>query len=216
MSRLVTSCLISVVSGEVYERYAKDLRNSARNFFPGVAVSLEGRSGWPDATLYRYHAILENEKRFSYYDYLYLCDADMRFETHVGDEIYAPLVAVQHPGYFRLQRNLPYENRYESAAFIRGARGTYYAGGFVGGERDAFLDLARRIAEQIDADDEKGIVARWHDESHLNKQLALYPPTVTLPPSYCYPDDASAYPWLKPFPRILVALDKTPAERGER
>lgn len=208
----MSAALVTVVSGEVYERYAYDLRESAREFFPGDCHILQGRSGWPDATLYRYHSILEFP--FGGYDYIYLCDADMRFEAPIGDEIFSPLVGTQHPGFVG-KRDLPYETRPESAAFVR--RGTtYYAGGFVGGERRAFLNLAASIAAQIDTDAAAGITAVWHDESHLNCQFALYPPTVTLSPSYCYPDDASAYPWLNGTKRILVALDKTPAERGER
>lgn len=207
------ACLICVVSGSVYERYAERLFASAEGKFPGDCRALPGREGWPDATLYRYHVLLEYD--WSAYNYLYLCDADMLFAAKVGREILSPLVATAHPGYVHMRKNLPYEKRPQSAAFVHKGT-TYYAGGFVGGKREAFLDLARGIKNQIDRDDANGIVARWHDESHLNAQLALLPPTRTLSPSYCYPDDASAYPWLNGTRRILVALDKTPSERGER
>lgn len=208
----MSTCLICVVSGEVYERYAERLMESARKFFPGDGKILCGREGWPDATLYRYHAVCE--ENWSGYDYLYLCDADMRFEAPVEDEIFSSLVATQHPGYVT-RKDLPYEDRPESAAYVR--KGTvYYAGGFVGGTRAAFLDLAHGIVNQIEQDDRNGITARWHDESHLNRQLALLPPTRTLSPSYCFPDDASGYPWLDGMKRILVAVDKTPAERNGR
>lgn len=206
-------CLITVVSGEVYERYAKNLFTSAKEHFqmPLKMVQLEGMPGWPAATLYRYHVILNWHCQC---DYVFLCDADMRFEAPIGKEILGELVATQHPGYVE-RKDFPYEDRPESTAFVASGD-AYYAGGFVGGEREAFLDLAQKIVFAIDEDSENGILARWHDESHLNHVLADFPPTVTLSPSYCYPDDATGYPWLKRYERKLVALDKSPAERNGR
>ncbi len=218
--------LICVVSGDAYVRYAEWLFESARKHvrLPLRCVMLEGRSGWPSATLYRYHAILE-EKWDE--DYLFLCDADMRFEATVGEEILGELTATLHPGYMardsgknskyslRPVFNLPFEHRPESQAQVVNGE-VYYCGGFVGGRRDTFLLLAEKIAAQIDSDAERGITARWHDESHLNRVLWKVPPAVTLSPSYCMPDDASGYPWLDGLPRKLVALDKTTAERVGR
>lgn len=207
----MAACLIAVVSGEVYVRYAQQMSFSAATFFPGDVRLVPGRIGWPDATLYRYHALLEED--WSGYDYLYLSDADMLWEAPVGD-IFGEIVATEHPGYVG-KKDLPYEGRPESTAFVaKGER--YYAGGFVGGEREAFLDLCRKMVFAIDEDAEHGLTAVWHDESHLNRILHDSPPTKVLPPSYSYPDDDSGYPWLKHYPRILVALDKTAEERGDR
>lgn len=208
----MANCLICVRTGPVYERYARQLVRSAEKYFPGDTRILKAREGWPAATLYRYHVLLAYN--WAGYDYLYLCDADMLWKRPPGDEIFDELVATEHPGYIGHPKP-PYEDREESAAYVRKGE-TYYAGGFVGGKRAAFLDLAAGIKNQIDRDDAAGITAVWHDESHLNAQLALLPPTTTLSPAYCYPDDDSGYPWLKGTERILVALDKTSAERKGR
>lgn len=210
--------LITVVHGESYERYAEQLFESALEHLNinTQMVVLPGVAGWPAATLYRYHVILEHYTKLSG-DYLFLCDADMRFEAPVGEEILSGgIVATRHPGYIG-QRHLPYEQRRESAAFV-GNGNTYYAGGFVGGQRAAFLALAQRIKLSIDRDDKRGIMARWHDESHLNSDLAMSPPTLTLSPAYCHPDNNVPYLkiWPEPYERRLVALDKTPRERGTR
>ncbi len=224
--------LVCVVSGEAYERYAADLFASAFEFFgpdPVVAhVALPGREGWPAATLYRYHVLLEHERVFDGFDHVFLCDADMRFEAPVGSEILHYLVGTQHPGFVG-KRALPFERREESAAFVaepygrdeRGryyGGGCYYAGGFVGGETDAFLWLAREITSGIGADERAEITAVWHDESHLNRRFTHEPPTLVLTPSMCYPDDDAGYlaTWPERYERKLVALDKTPAERGAR
>jgi Glycosyltransferase family 6 len=136
----------------------------------------------------------------------------MRFESPVGPEILAPLGATRHPGYVTCpRRELPYERRPESAAFVPfGAGSVYYSGAFVGGLRDAFLDLSARISGGIDRDAAGGIVARWHDESHLNRCLIDTPPFQNLSPGYCYPDDDRPYRplWREPYPRRLVTLDK--------
>lgn len=213
--------LVTVISGDAYRRYAHELFASANTFLRpqggSELVALEGRPGWPDATLYRYHALLNWHCR---YDHIFLCDADMRFASPVGDEILGRLVATQHPGFVRTRRDaLPYERRDESVARVaRDEGGTYYAGGFVGGERDAFLALAATVVKQIDADDQRGVTAVWHDESHLNRALIDNPPTKVLSPSYCYPDDDSGYlkAWPQRYRRKLVALDKSEEERGGR
>lgn len=217
-------CLVTVVSGEAYARYAKQLGESADEFFhpsnkTGFLI-LEGREGWPAATLYRYHVLIESDQRLRQFDYLYLVDADMRFEAPVGGEIIGRRVATLHPGYVEANADqMPYERDTKSAAYMPPeANGKYYAGGFVGGETDWFLWIARRMRDQIDFDDARGVVARWHDESHLNRILYDTPPTVTLSPSMCYPDDDSWYrkQWTQPYERKLVALDKTSDERRGR
>lgn len=210
-----SSCLVAVVHGAAYERYAAALFDSAAGLFRPTEhvdlVVLPARAGWPDATLYRYHVILEHQARLEH-DYVFLVDADMRFEAPVGPEILSPLSATRHPGYTTTQRHqFPYERRAESAASVPPDRGfAYYAGGFVGGRRDLFLELAATIAAAVDQDEEAGLVAVWHDESHLNRALIDSPPFLNLTPSYCYPDDDSHYlgRWRDHYPRRLVAVDK--------
>eukprot|EP00960_Hanusia_phi_P020936 617533-Hanusia_phi.AAC.1 len=83
-------------------------------------------------------------------------------------------------------------------------RPCYFAGGFVGGRTDEFLQMSAEISEAIDDDDQndvgkiylpswimmvKQVVAIWHDESHLNRYLSNHQHLVRiLSPSYLYPD----------------------------
>lgn len=217
----VTVALVCVVSGETYERYAAAMFVSALEHFgpdPFVAhIALPGREGWPAATLYRYHVLLEHRRTVECFDHLFLVDADMRFEAPVGVEVLGSLVATLHPGYVgKTARLLPFERDKASAAHATGR--AYFCGGFVGGETDEMLGLAESIRRGVDRDEEKGIMATWHDESHLNAVLAIRPPCVVLSPAYCYPDNDSGYRtwWPEQYERKLVAVDKTRAERGSR
>ncbi len=219
----VSVTLATVAVGATYERYAGSMEESAREHFrPSDRVLfrvLPGVRGWPQATLFRYHAILEAARR-GWLDatYVFLIDADMIFESAVGEEILGTIVATVHPGYVgRAREELPYERRSFSTARVALAEGEmYFCGGFVGGERSAFLELAQQIVERIEDDDRRGVVAVWHDESHLNRALIYEPPAIVLSPSYCYPDDASSYVWPEPYSRKIVAVDKPPEERVGR
>lgn len=213
--------LVCVVSGSVYERYAADMFASAFEHFgpdPVVAhIALPGREGWPDATMYRYHVLLEHRHVLAGFDHVFMVDADMRFEAPVGGEVLGGLVATLHPGYVgKPAYVMPFERDRASAAHATGRR--YFCGGFVGGETDQMIRLAESVVRGVDRDAVNGVVATWHDESHLNHVLATRPPSVTLPPSYCMPDDDSGYRawWPEQYARKLVAVDKTSAERGSR
>ncbi|HEY1778188.1 MAG TPA: hypothetical protein VGG41_18670 [Solirubrobacteraceae bacterium] len=213
-------CLIAVVSGSSYEEYAERMFESARRMFhPADDVeflTLPGAPGWPEATLYRHHVLAHHLPQLRH-DYVFMVDADMLVESPIGPEILAPLVATRHPGFVTTARSeLPYERRPESAAQVREDEGgVYYAGGFLGGERGRLLELSQRIAASVDRDESRGVLARWHDESHLNRSLIDTPPFLTLSPAYCYPDDDSRYRriWRQRYRRALVALDKPNGER---
>jgi histo-blood group ABO system transferase len=208
--------LVTVASGETYVGYAERMLASARDYFQAggradpVFVLLEGREGWPAATMRRYHVIVDQADRFSDASHIFHVDADMLFVAPVGPEILGRLVGTRHPGY--IGRRGTYEERLESTAYVAPDEGrVYYCGGFVGGERTAFLQLAEAIQAGVDEDARNGIVATWHDESHLNRYLVDHPPEVTLSPSYCYPADDRQYVrriWAERYEPKIVALDK--------
>ena len=208
---------MTVSSGAAYGAYAESMLDSAANHFmvgdaaDRVLLRLDGRHGWPDATIYRYAVICEQAAKLADATHVFLIDADMRFVAPVGQEILAPLVGTTHPGFVGRARNL------RAAPGVGGlrrrtARGaTYFCGGFVGGERQPFLALAAAVQANVAADDAAGITAVWHDESHLNRYLIDHPPSLVLSPSYCYPEDDRHYIrtiWPEPYEPRIVALVK--------
>lgn len=165
---------------------------------------------WPNITLKRYHTFCKYADELSSMDYLYYCDADMLFVDTVGDEIISPKVVTIHPGFYATPiTRFPYENRPISTAFVSPKQKMkYYAGGFNGGSSSEFLKMATHITQTTDIDLQNGIVAKWHDESHLNHYYnVVTKPTLELSPSYCFPET-----WRLPFPKKLLALVKNHSE----
>jgi len=167
--------------------------------------------GWPHATLKRYHVFDKNKSELSKMDYLYYCDADMKFVSDIGDEILPEknsngLVGTEHPGFYGGRRGT-YETRQESTAYVPTNKGVAYcAGGFNGGTSKAFLKMSKTIKERVDKDLEKDVIAIWHDESQMNRYFIDNIPKL-LNPSYCYPES-----WNIPFEKKLLALDKNHSE----
>jgi histo-blood group ABO system transferase len=167
------------------------------------------RLGWPYDTMLRFQMYFDNWQMISDQDYLYACDADMLFVGDVGDEILGERVATLHPAFFCKRGT--YETNPRSQACVRRNEGEhYFAGGFYGGKREAFLHILETNISNINKDLERGMIAVWHDESHWNRYCIDFPPTVILSPSYCYPQS-----WHLPFEKKLLALDKNHAEFRE-
>lgn len=212
--------LLIVATGR-YINFVSPLIESARKYFlpqhevtyfvftEGITPSghdvvhiYQQRLGWPDDTMMRYRMYAAYAEVFEDMDYLFAIDADMLFVDVVGDEILGERVATQHPGF--VGKRGTYETRSVSHAYVKPYEGKYYfAGGFNGGSKDAFLTLACTVTERILEDKSNNIVAIWHDESHLNRYYIDNPPTVILSPSYCYPES-----WQLPYHKKLLALDK--------
>ena len=165
--------------------------------------------GWPYNTLMRFEVFLKAENQLKQCDYLFFLNANTQILAPVEDDILPGedndgLLAVNHPNFWDKSPDVfPYERSSESSAFIEHGDGRYYMmGAFNGGESEAFLQLIRTCKENIDKDLEKGLIAIYWDESHLNHYLLHRNPLV-LTPSYLYPEDYDL-----PFePKVLI-IDK--------
>lgn len=170
-----------------------------------VKINTEHKD-WPWMTLGRYKIFTDNSEYLSEMDYLYYCDADMRFVSNVGYEIIGELVATQHPGYFG-GRGTPDTNPLSTACVFPHENMQYFAGGFNGGSSKEYLKMAKKLSNNIEIDFSKNIIAIWHDESHMNRYFIDNKPTKILNPSYCYGESMNI-----PFERKLIALDKNHSE----
>jgi len=198
--------ILIATGGEQYTKFVPPLIASLKEFFPPHDVILftddemiefpvvgspphvikihQPDLGWPRVTLMRYHAMLKWRDLLAQYDQIFYMDIDMLVCNPVlGDEIFSEgLTAVVHAGFPDA-----FERRIQSTAFVEG-KSTYYTGAFIGGNRKAFIPMCETIAHNVDTDDANGIVAVWHDESHLNRYLFDNPPVRVLSPAYCFPE----------------------------
>jgi hypothetical protein len=150
--------------------------------------------GFPADSLFRFEMFLSAEEQLEKMDYLYFFNSNVVFTDKVAEELipgeeHNCLLGAIHP--MESVRKYPpllftYERNKESLAYIpprqKGAY-HYYMGGFNGGRTPEFLKLCRTLAENIRKDHEKGIIARFHDESHLNRYFRDFPP-LTLGREY--------------------------------
>ena len=173
-----------------------------------VKVSQIGHKPWPEPALKKYNYINSQSDYLKNFDYLYLFDADVGIVANVGEEVLQDLVGVLHPyKILEPEKTGPYEKRMESTAYVADEdHNKYYAAAFVGGKTSNFLKMAKTIAERVDQDDKNGIIAKWHDESHLNKYFFENPPT-DLSPSYMFPEEFMGYTEYPYNPKI-IALKK--------
>ena len=155
---------------------------------------------WPFPTLYRYKYFLKIENDLKRMDYLFFFNADCEALREMTEEMVLPrlerkeeLVVVAHSGYYKCH---PYDFAYDrnprSTAFIPYWRGkNYVCGGLNGGFTSSYLRMCHIIDANVDRDYKKGIIALWHDESHLNKYILKHRHYRLLPPNY----SVNSQPW---------------------
>jgi histo-blood group ABO system transferase len=181
-----------------------------------VKVSQIGHKPWPEPALKKYNYINSQSEYLEKFDYVYLFDSDVGIVNSVGDEVLQELVGVLHPYKIMESKEIyPYEKRKQSTAYISDENhDKYYAAAFVGGKSENFLKMAKTISERVDQDERNGIIAKWHDESHLNKYFNENPP-VALSPSYMFPEELIDHPQY-PFKPKIVALKKESSFNQEK
>jgi hypothetical protein len=204
--------IITMAAGRVYREYAQRLLDSLHLFLPiherTVIIlgddttnhsSLAIRTLYipplpkPLNTLLRFHYIKQCD--LSEFDLIYYIDADCEVVVPIGDEIFpdkqGQLCVVKHPWADKCGYGLGPDDFYERNPLSQAAtsdprNGIYYQGCFFGGYRDDFLTMVELLDKNVKLDLNNRIIAKWHDESHMNKYFIDNPPKE-LSPSYAYP-----------------------------
>lgn len=198
---MVSVALLLISTGVKYWQYIRPLIESADRFFVphdtflftdspkdyGVFQIYQKNLGYPQTTLRRYHSFLTIRKEIERYDYIFYVDIDAIFVQPVGEEIFSNgITATRHHGFINKPCDC-LETNVQSAAYLPSVT-HYYCGGFNGGATGSYLAMAETVKKAIDADEANGILAKWHDESHLNRYLKDNPPAKILSSDYCYPE----------------------------
>ena len=165
---------------------------------------------WPLITLFRFSTFLKIEEDIKECDYLMFSNANMICEDVITPEEFLPrknevLSVTSHPGYFgKSIINFPYERNKRSTAYIPWNCGkNYVIGAMFCGQSDAFIKMSKTLKRNIEEDLKKNVIARWHDESQLNRYIVNKPGVRVLDPMYCYPFGMNVS-----YPRKISAVSK--------
>ncbi len=98
-----------------------------------------------------------------------------------------------------------WETRPQSVAFVpRKLRRQYFCGGTWFGPRQAIVEMLKELSNQVSEDKKSAVIAKWHDESYLNKWAAQV--TInTFSPELCFDE---TYPQLKKLTPSIIAVRK--------
>lgn len=163
---------------------------------------------WQDVTMQRMQQLHEAlGGQLGRETHFVLCmDVDQHFSGAFGPEALAESVAQLHAWHYRWPRRLlPFERDARSAAALAPGEGDfYYHAAVFGGSVAALRRLTAHCAQGLRRDRARGLEARWHDESHLNKFFWLHKPAKVLSPEFCWSPDIGRRAEIR-RPRLLWA-----------
>ena len=138
---------------------------------------------------------LQAEEKLKKYDYIYFFNANSEIRRPIGEEILPDDSGLamgiwpgkrehQHPMFF------PYERNKKSLAYVapHGKNYTYFMGGLNGGTSKAYLQMIHTLSDNIRDDYNRGIIAKAHDESHINAYLRTHA-CKKLGREFCLPEE---------------------------
>ena len=173
---------------------------------------------WPYITLYRFKFMCQAADELSNMDYVIFIDADLWpiEETYLAEIFPAGHIhdffGVQHPGF--IDQPGTFEDNPESKAYAYDRNydtSNYWQGCFWGGRTKCILEMVKVLDSRVDDDLAKDIIAKWHDESHMNKFfLENKERTITLHPGFALPEVSGYDRIWESFPPRMMHLDKDP------
>ena len=145
---------------------------------------------WPLSSLKRYEYFFENSKFIEECDYLFYLDADLLVVKDISTFDFPSLFSVSHPQncFFPIW---DVETNPLSLAYLNpDVKGHYVQGCFWGGETKQVLQMCLELCRDCKEDLKNGIIAKWFDESHLNRFFFENQEKVAIiSSSYAYPED---------------------------
>lgn len=168
---------------------------------------------FPYATLLRYQIIIGNAE-LTDEEYLAYLDIDMKIVAPIGTEFLNEITVVRHPGFYANNGwGSPNVDKRSTAYIEPERRREYVCGGVNSGSRKEFMKICNILAHQISIDEDNGVMAEYHDESHLNHLISTMEDRskiTILDPSYCQPEQNHLQvAWhIDHLPKRILALEK--------
>ncbi len=176
-----------------------------------VNVIKQENLGWPGNTLYRFDMFLRIKEKLLEADYVFFFNANYMCNAIVNENdlngLESELIFVDHPGfYWKKNFYFNYDRNKKSTAYIPYGIGEHYVqGSLIGGKPFAFINMCTELSNNIKIDDSNGVVAEWHDESHINHYLIGRDDYYVLNPGFAYPGFINSD---RPYEPILILRDK--------
>lgn len=173
-----------------------DLARNADNVF----LIHKKCEGFPFDSLFRFEMFMQVEDKLKQYDYIYFINSNALFLKPVNEDILpdnSGLAMGIHPGKREKQHPMfyPYERNKKSLAYVApyGKDYHYYMGGLNGGTSQEYLKMIKQLSINIREDYNNGIIAIFHDESHINAymrshQCKILPTYLTMAEEIATPD----------------------------
>ena len=163
--------------------------------------------------LLRFRMFMQKKDILSSYEYIYFFNSNAKFLQSVNHDLIPTsddgyLIGCKWPGNrkpFNHPMFYPYERRRRSSAYIPpyGNNYTYFMGGLNGGRAKEYLLMIDTLANNVETDLNKNIIARVHDESHINNYLRAHKCKI-ITNEYCWPEE-----WGSSFYPKIIFQDKT-------
>ena len=159
-----------------------------------VVVNKVKHEEWPYITLYRFKFMSSVEGDLLKFDYTFFIDADLWPTKEIRvSELFDDndFVTVQHPGF--VGKIGTFETNVNSTANVLDKKydlTNYRQGCFWGGKSEPLSKMVDFCRKNVETDMSNGVMACWHDESHMNKFfLNNLESTKTLHPGYATPQE---------------------------
>jgi len=147
---------------------------------------------WPINTLLRFYYFKYIIEKLKNFDVIYYIDCDMVVYNNISEEIIPnndEIIVCRHiwqqnctDAFEKYNKNSLAYIDVDSLNFIP----EYCQACFFGAKTDAFIKMTLELENNINEDLKNNTIAKWHDESHINKYI-LNNPKKILDIFYTYP-----------------------------
>ena len=138
----------------------------------------------------KFNLLVQKQHILRTFDLLYFIDGDCIVVDDIDEDVFpsqeTPIVVTKHP--WQSYHSSEYETHPSSTACVLDSGDNHYLqASFFGGYSDSVLEMATEVNEIIKQDLKIRYIAKWFDESYMNKFL-LNKPVKLLSSGYAYPD----------------------------
>jgi hypothetical protein len=169
-----------------------------------ISAYMQEHQAWPFITLLRFNTILKAKEELKDYDWMLFIDADMQVVSEVHPtELFTDkkYIGVHHPcHYLQMPPHNQGTGAFETSPLSKAGivdgddTSVYYQGCVWGGKVPEVIEMMEELQKRTQEDLDNNVIAKWHDESQMNKFYAERPDEVNvLSPSFAFPEDFAQY-----------------------